>query len=114
MSLGISVVHGYLKDCWKNHYTFIINSLIFIGDPFGNYLWYLYEVHHFSCPEEGDDPMNTECSLATEVAMNGMEEMCQYPYGNWDGREERKEKHSDSIANFFFQIEIIGFKGIYF
>ena len=73
-----------------------------------------YEVHDFSCPEKGDDPMNTERSLATDVWMNGMEEMCQYPYGNWDGREERKEKHSDLIANCIFQIEIIGFKGIYF
>jgi len=78
-------------------------------DPFGNYLWYFYQVHKFYCPEDDDDPSHTECSLATEVAMNGMEEMCQYPRRNHYSDIQRH--HKEWIDNCWLQNEIIGFRG---
>jgi len=82
-------------------------------DPFGNYLWYFYQVHKFYCPEDDDDPSHTECSLRTDVWMNGMDEMCQYPKQNWGWGSKSFiiRQHKESIDNCWLQNEIIGFRG---
>jgi len=83
-----------------------------LGDPFNNMLWYFYKVHHFTCPEEGDTAVQTKCSWATDVWMNGMEEQCANNYAYIVDVEYRKKKHSDWIDKCWNKNEVIGLSAL--